>query len=189
MNRLRKTWLWLKRIRYRKGYGVHSPFAFQLITDVIYQKLPYYAYSLLNKQLTLEDKSRISELKLLLRLSNYLQPNTVYLFGAEPIDEKYILAGKSGVKFCSGKVQCPVDLFFIRGEAVEIIDELSRLKESIPPYSMMIIEPRFYQIKDFRRHWKQLRTAEEIRVTFDLYTTYLLFFDKKKNKQDYIVNF
>lgn len=48
---LKRPFIWLSRFRYRCGYGVHSPFAFSLITDVIYEKRPYYAYqSLLQEQ-------------------------------------------------------------------------------------------------------------------------------------------
>jgi len=36
--KLHKGWIWLKRVRHRKGYGVHSPFAFDFITRVIYGK-------------------------------------------------------------------------------------------------------------------------------------------------------
>ena len=35
----KRYWIWLKRFRHRKGYGVHSPFAFDFITRVIYNKV------------------------------------------------------------------------------------------------------------------------------------------------------
>ena len=47
---LKRPFIWLSRFRYRCGYGVHSPFAFSLITDVIYEKMPYYAYDSLEKE-------------------------------------------------------------------------------------------------------------------------------------------
>ena len=34
----------------RYGFGVHSPFAYRLITDVIGEHAPYYNYSDLRKQ-------------------------------------------------------------------------------------------------------------------------------------------
>ena len=45
----RRIWNWCKRFRHRCGYGVHSPSDFFLITSVIYEKLPYYAYEELKK--------------------------------------------------------------------------------------------------------------------------------------------
>ena len=41
---LKRPFIWLLRFRHRCGYGVHSPFAFNLITQVIYENTPYYKY-------------------------------------------------------------------------------------------------------------------------------------------------
>jgi hypothetical protein len=43
--------VWLMRIRKRCGYGVHSPFAFRLITEVIYEDTPFDAYAKLDSHL------------------------------------------------------------------------------------------------------------------------------------------
>lgn len=49
---LKRPFIWLSRFRHRCGYGVHSPFAFNLITQVIYESTPYYKY----KDLAIEQK-------------------------------------------------------------------------------------------------------------------------------------
>lgn len=53
-NTLRKSVLLYRGIRYRKGFGVHSPFVFNLITKVIEERCPYYSFydiELIRKQL------------------------------------------------------------------------------------------------------------------------------------------
>jgi len=44
-NTLRKGILLYRGIRYRKGFGVHSPFVFNLITKVIEERCQYYSFS------------------------------------------------------------------------------------------------------------------------------------------------
>ena len=54
VNTLRKGSLLYRSIRYRKGFGVHSPFVFNLITKVIEEKCSYYSFydiELLRKEL------------------------------------------------------------------------------------------------------------------------------------------
>ena len=88
----------------RKGYGVHSPFVFDLITNVIEDKSVYYSYndiSLIRKQLTQNNKfihyreKRITvkkalqrygiskkEGEFLFRLSNHYKPRTILAIGS-----------------------------------------------------------------------------------------------------------
>ena len=44
VNTLRKGALLYRCLRYRKGYGVHSPFVYNLITKVIEEKCSYYSF-------------------------------------------------------------------------------------------------------------------------------------------------
>lgn len=58
-NTLWKGILIYRSIRYRKGYGVHSPFVFNLITKVINESCSYYSFcdiELLRKQLLFRDQ-------------------------------------------------------------------------------------------------------------------------------------
>ena len=85
MNLFKRIYIWCKRFRYRKGYGVHSPFAFSLITEVIYEKSPYYAYDEL-RSLRKERNSKLPGYclrvdKLLFRLVNRFRPESILEVG------------------------------------------------------------------------------------------------------------
>lgn len=58
-NTLRKGVLLYRGLRYRRGHGVHSPFAFNLITKVIEERCSYYSFQeieLLRRQLLFKDE-------------------------------------------------------------------------------------------------------------------------------------
>jgi len=87
------------------GYGVHSPFVFDLITNVIEERKPYYCYERLHpvrlqlRQLPGEVTCRQrkfairkalnkycfteTEDRLLFRLANYFRPKTIYVAGSD----------------------------------------------------------------------------------------------------------
>ncbi|RHJ82675.1 SAM-dependent methyltransferase [Parabacteroides sp. AM08-6] len=58
-NTIRKGVLLYRGIRYRRGYGVHSPFVYNLITKVIEERCLYYSFydiELIRKQLLFRDR-------------------------------------------------------------------------------------------------------------------------------------
>lgn len=65
----------LNSLRHRRGFGIHSPFAFRFVTEVLCQRLPYYAYS------TIGNDRRV---RLLMRLCVELAPATVALLIDSP---------------------------------------------------------------------------------------------------------
>ena len=98
-----------RKIRYRKGYGVHSPFAYNFIVNIIEEKLPYYVFEdiekrrteLLNNKDTVEFSSQKGVIKkktvaeitlketqsgkygaLLFRLVNFMQSKHILQVGA-----------------------------------------------------------------------------------------------------------
>ncbi len=106
---LKRPFIWLRRFRHRCGYGVHSPFAFDLITRVIYEKAPYYKYKDLaeeeeklapEKGVCWEYESRKVK-RLLFRLVNYARPDTLVDFGTLSASSLYLKAGKEGADYLS----------------------------------------------------------------------------------------
>lgn len=81
--RIRKGWIWIKRFRYRKGYGVHSPFAFDFITRIIYGKLSKIERRALHEtSQNFKEPRKVKEL--LYRLKKEASP-FIYLNSLSPI--------------------------------------------------------------------------------------------------------
>lgn len=75
---------WCMRFRHRRGYGVHSPSDFFLITFVIYEDMPYYAFPSLHylrEDLEYLPHYREKTDKLLFRFVNYWQPASMLEIG------------------------------------------------------------------------------------------------------------
>lgn len=72
----------VRKIRHRKGFGVHSPFAYNFITGVIDEKLPYYAY---HRMVNLYKKCDLpfKVATLLFRVVNYFHSRNIVEIGCD----------------------------------------------------------------------------------------------------------
>jgi len=84
-----------RKLRYRKGYGIHSPFMYSLITKVIEENSPYYIFEDIEKErkrllsqknetgiLTRKETQSKNYGALLFRLVNFFKPTTVLQIGS-----------------------------------------------------------------------------------------------------------
>ena len=130
---LKRPFIWLSRVRHRCGYGVHSPFAFELITCLFYEKTPYYAYKELaqeeKKQKRNHDKRWRNESfkvkRLLFRLVNRIQPGTIIDFGTPSSSSLYLQSGKTTADYTFAselselflEADVPVDFLYMSSES------------------------------------------------------------------------
>lgn len=203
---LKRPFIWLCRFRHRCGYGVHSPFAFNLITHVIYETTPYYKYKELaagEKRLA-PQKDRtwnyesLKVKRLLFRLVNYAQPRTIVDAGIPAASSLYLKAGKEGADYISAsdlselflESGMPVDFLYLHDyRCPEFVEEVLRVcMGRATGTSVFVIEGIRYT-SQMRAVWKRISRHEKAGITFDLYDLGIIFFDKTKLKQDYIVNF
>lgn len=197
--------LWLRRVRNRCGYGVHSPFAFLFIVGVVYETLPFYAFADLEKQLKWQQKFRVRRyLRLLFRLVNYLQPELLVLGDADSLERDYLCAARQNieVKWLKGdgtkNAVCPKvkggeksSLNTVKNE--ESDDESGKkclvfLSEPNDEALSLITSDSMLVLANVHRYKEWWASVPKV-VSFDLYDLGIAFFDKKYNKQDYIVNF
>lgn len=201
---LKRPFIWLTRFRYRCGYGVHSPFAFSLITDVIYEKQPYYAY----RSLAIEQRIWIKEQKcdrgvskvnrLLFRLVNRVQPQTIIEVGRPSVTSLYLQSAKPSAEFLFASnlselyLESGVSIDFLylnEDKTPDIMEETFHVCAGRTTSKSVFIIKGIGYSRPMKDLWKRLQTDERVGITFDLYDVGILFFDKTKIKQHYIVNF
>lgn len=202
----RRYWNWCRRFRHRCGYGVHSPTDFFLITSVIYEKLPYYAYHTLDKKhfSAFLPHYRKKVNRLLFRLVNYLAPGALIEVGVgNGASISYMRAARSSMQSFTIKGKDVTKTLDKLEEYIRLLGGIDVLHightlyykevfEQALPYvnnSSCIIVGNLYQSEEKKTWWNQVKEDDRVHLTFDLYDVGLVFFDKKRIKQNYIVNF
>lgn len=201
-----RPYTWVSRFRHRRGYGVHSPFAFNFITRVIFERAAYYKYAELR---ALEKRQRqekgaawlyepLRVKRLLFRLVNFSQPGTVVDAGRLAASSLYLKAGCERAVYLGAadlselflEAGEPVDFLYLhdyrRPDFVEQVFQVCVSRATAR--SLFVVEGICYS-RPMKKLWRQMQADARVGITFDLYDLGILFFDKSKAKQDYIVNF
>lgn len=178
---IRNPLVWLSRIRHRRGYGVHSPFAYDLITQVLYTPGRYYADEWLDMQFPWWARKlhlrSIAGGRLLFRLANRWQGQVMVAPDALPYELAYLRAGGKKDSLMAKMPDETVDFLYLRQPRV---GDLEHLHEG----SLLVVG----NLRNNRDFWRRLQHDERTRVTMDLYDYGLAFFDPKLQRQDYIIN-
>ncbi|MCH5216020.1 MAG: hypothetical protein J1F10_03685 [Muribaculaceae bacterium] len=105
------------RYRTKRGFGVHSPFAFQYIMNVWSEKYHYYAYS------EIENKYH----RLIFRTINYLRPSRIALSIDDPLMERAITLSAPRAKIFKENIDISAECFVIDKSTPEL-DNIFRQK-------------------------------------------------------------
>lgn len=184
---------WGVRFRKRRGYGVHSPFAFGFITGVVYEKGMYYAYKDIEQSYqlcTVHNKQwRLKDYKLLFRMANFQQPKKGCVVG-RITDISLKKALSKGCQSCqyefSDNYDTCNDLYdiIVATEGWESCTEewLNHLRKG----GMLIVKKL-----GRKQHaaWQLIIKREEAQVTFDLHDFGIVFYRPELQKQHYVVNY
>ena len=184
-----RNWLeWFLRFRYRCGYGVHSPFAFDFITGVVFERSCYYAYQKLDREYPVGLWGRFSHMRkcrrFLFRLANYVHPDVFVCHREIPSDEiAYMAAGSCSAEW-KGEDALPglhgkKILFYTNADKKNLFPLLKQLSEIVSSDSALLLRVKSREQSD----------SKYCGITFDLYDYLLVFFDRKRFKQHYKVNF
>lgn len=200
MNLLSRIGRWIRRFRHRCGYGVHSPSDFFLITSVIYESLPYYAY----RKLAQEDRRtdlphyRTKVNRLLFRLANFYHPATLLEVGpGNGASWAYLQSARTSAKTASvdgaGAALNKVCKAWGKVDFCHIgfTEHPQAVFEAVYPLlhaGSCVVVGGIYEA-DRKEWWQSLLADERVRIAFDLYDIGILLFEERRFKQDYVVNF
>lgn len=177
VNRIMQAFVWLKRIRHCRGFGIQSPTDYSFVRDVVNEQRPYYAYS----EVGLTDDWLRSKLgRLYLRLANYVQPDVIADLAGYT---DYLSAG------CR-KAALTKSLSNDFGSVPALVvvpdgDVSPALLSHCGDKTMLVVE----DISKHRRQWQTVVQWPAATVTFDLYYCGIATFNPQRAKQHYIVNF
>lgn len=185
---------WLRRIKYCRGFGVQSPSAYRFIRYVINEHYPYYAYDELRKELTRLDSLTRKRMELYFRVANFRQAS-LWLDFCERND---VIATYVGRGCHATQVRRITDLQQItaddRIEVLRICPSagcealLEAALQKTDDHTLFIIEDIGYN-DTARRMWQKLLESDLTSVSYDLYYLGIAFFDRKRYKANYVVNF
>lgn len=196
MGAIRNLGHWLRRFRYRCGYGVHSPYAFNFITGVIFERGQYYAYEVLDpvygKGLLWRCSHECRRWHFLFRLANFVRPDYFLLDSGISVPEiAYLTAGSKKTVAVSLDQLDPVQgksvLILASAENVVLSDFLMEIRKKAAPTSALLLHTDSRELRE--SCLSVIQNSSDCGVSFDLYDYLLVFFDLSLYKQHYLINF
>ena len=192
-----RLWIWCKRFRHRCGYGVHSPSDFFLITSIIYERSPYYAYRTLKKRgfSNYLPHYRRKVNRLLFRLVNYFRPKSLIEVGiGNGASISYMRAASRTMDSVTLKGRDRDKTLLQLTKKLEELKSVDCLHIAHTPFYQEVFEEALsyvqpdswfiiggiYESQEKRKWWKEVVADERVGITFDLYDIGLVFFNKNR---------
>ena len=196
MSQIGSLLVWLRRSRHSRGFGVQSPWAYRFIRYVVNEHYPYYAYDDLSRLYEGYPKQIQKLCRLYFRIANFWQAEQALDYSAASETDVIRLYGTFMKRGCNKLEVVPVrhagDFSSVRLMRLSVEGDYRQVFEkavSLANASTMIIVEQIKRDKESRTFWKLIVDDPRCITTFDLYYCGIIFFDKKRYKENYVVNF
>ena len=196
MSQIGSLLVWLRRSRHSRGFGVQSPWAYRFIRYVVNEHYPYYAYDDLSRLYEGYPKQIQKLCRLYFRIANFWQAEQALDYSAASENDVIRLYGTFMKRGCNKLEVVPVrragDFSSVRLMRLSVEGDYRQVFEkavSLANASTMIIVEQIKRDKESRTFWKSIVDDPRCISTFDLYYCGVIFFDKKRYKENYVVNF
>lgn len=187
----------VRKLKHRKGFGVHSPFAYAIITEVIEEKIPYYAYASMQRRYDKKCDVPFKVVTLLFRLANRFRCRNIVIIGEaqyatmplREVDTRNVIT----VLNDTASMLVPDDVKYDM-----IVVNINPLSDEVS-LSNWLLEHSAAEsvifVKGIQSHhlletvWDDFCDHEELPITMDLYDYGLAVRKPNFFKQHYIVSF
>ena len=150
-----------RRIRHRGGHGVHSPFAYSLITQVINEDLPYYAYG----DILSASKANSLTRKVMPNFINKRRASTKVLFLlyrlVNRFKSRFILEvgqGKCISMFAVGLVDSNIDIDHVKAIGDKSLVDAIKDSKRTDKYDFVLIHESALDKVDLVAFWQILKS-------------------------------
>lgn len=194
--------------RYYKGHGVHSPFVYHLVTDIIEGTYPYYCFDEIEDiRLTLKPKLRRHCLpkeiaQVFFRMINFFQPKYVVEFGhGDGITAQYLTQASSKAKSVYMEdihevelhdliQKCSPDLVIFYADLDAAALRMT-LRESLAAHheDSIFVVAGIHDTPEKNQVWKNLLEDASVTLSLDLFSWGMIFFRKTLEKRTYILKY
>ena len=200
MDRVNQWLVWLRRMKYSRGFGIQSPWAYRFVRYVINEHYPYYAYEEMRDMLDSLGSVRSKLCRLFFRIANYRQPDLIIDYMSPNIAYDALMqrgCKKSSIyHFDESTTQDELETV-LSGRKIEMLrmsleGSYSSFFEQVVNYAgnmCIFVLEGICATPETQSFWKQVVNDVRCNVTFDLYYCGIVFFDKKLFKTNYIINF
>jgi hypothetical protein len=181
----------LQRAKYSRGFGVQSPWAYRFIRYVVNEHYPYYSYKDLEQVYGHLPKQTLKLCRLYFRIANFQRPSQVLDYNS-PSDAyaDYMKAGCHRMEIVP--LHQPSDIskvellrLSLEGDYRAVFEKAVQVADA---QSLVVVE-QIKRNRETKEFWKSIVSDPRCITTFDLYYCGIIFFDKKRYKENYKVNF
>ena len=176
--------VWLSRIGHCRGFGIQSPGDYWFVRYVINEHWPYYQYATLGKG---DDWLTRKVGRLLFRIANWRQPSVI----DSSAYQEYLQAGCRNALLVGGEnegrkeEEMESDDMVVMSLKGDYHRRLTHIYNKVNSDTVLIVS----DIRRAKDLWREIVADERSIITFDLYYCGIVMFDKKRHKQNYIINF
>jgi hypothetical protein len=155
----------------------------------------YYAYSALESQgVNIPKRARLKDDRLVFRVVNFAEPKRIVAYGPDSEAFRhtcdYIRAARKCPLHVNLKTASNEDSVadFLYTDCNDWKAHVDAFLPHVHDKSALLIK-NIYRTKESYQAWKQLIAQPEVRVSFDLYDFGICFFEKRLNKEHFVINY